>query len=206
MAEQSSRDAFIPRGVAVLIAAAIVAGIIVGFIAAIATKHGTPTFQSAAVLEIDQPTAMALSPDDGVFAKLSRLRYKYAGLLDTAAFAAPIAARTNLSPAAVLTQLFAIVDPASLTMIVVARTHDRTQAQQLATAGAQELVDYTSREQAGLKVPEAAKVSFTIVTPAPVATKTAPTKQRITLVGLGTFAFVAAGTLAFGYLWRRDRF
>ena len=205
MAESEPRGAFFPRRVAILIALALVAGVIVGLIAAFAAKHGTPTFQSAAVVEIDQPTAMALSPDDGVFAKLSRLRYKYAGLLNTDVFATPVAQQTHLPVGAVLTELYPIVNPSSLTMVIVARTHDRTQAQQLASAGAQYLVDYTNREQADLKAPPADKVSFTVVTPAAPATKTAPTSQRVTLVGLGTFAFVAAGTLAFGFLWRRER-
>lgn len=193
-----------PRNIAILAGIAIVAGIVVGFIAAVATKHGTKTFQSQAVLEIDQPTAVALSADDGVIAKLSRLRYKYAGLINTEAFAAPVAAKVGLPVGAVLGKLYPIVDPSTLIMAVGARTHDRTQTQELANAGAQELVDYTKREQDSLKVPAAAKVSFTIVTPAGQAAKTAPTNQRVTLVGLGAFAFVAAGTFAFGFLWRRE--
>lgn len=193
-----------PRNVAILAGIAIVAGIVVGLIAAVATKHGTKTFQSQAVLEIDQPTAVALSADDGVIAKLSRLRYKYAGLINTETFAAPVAEKVGLPVGAVLGELYPIVDPATLIMAVGARTHDRTQAQELANAGAQELVDYTKREQDSLKVPATAKVSFTIVTPAGQAARTAPTNQRVTLVGLGAFAFVAAGTFAFGFLWRRE--
>lgn len=193
-----------PRNIAILAAVSLLAGLVVGLIAAIATKHSTPTFQSQAVLEIDQPTAVALSQDDGVIAKLSRLRYKYAGLVNTETFAAPVARKVGLPVGAVLGELYPIVDPATLVIAIGARTHDRTQAQQLANAGAQELVDYTNHEQAALKVPAAAKISFTIVTPAPEASKTAPSHQRIVLIGLGAFAFVALGTFAFGYLWRRD--
>lgn len=193
-----------PRNLAVLIAISLIAGIIVGLIAAVATKHGTKTFQSQAVLEIDQPTAVALSTDDGVIAKLSRLRYKYAGLINTETFATPVAAKLGLPTGAVLGTLYPIVDPATLIMAVGARSHDRTQAQQLANAGAQELVDYTQTEQNALKVPDTAKISFRIVTPAGQAIRTAPTDQRVSLIGLGAFAFVAAGTFAFGYIWRRD--
>jgi capsular polysaccharide biosynthesis protein len=193
-----------PRNLAVLVAISLVAGIIVGLIAAVATKHGTKTFQSQAVREIDQPTAVALSTDDGVIAKLSRLRFKYAGLINTETFAAPVAAKLGLPTGAVLGTLYPIVDPSTLIMAVGARSHDRTQAQQLANAGAQELVDYTQTEQNALKVPATAKISFRIVTPAGQAIRTAPTDQRVSLIGLGAFAFVAAGTFAFGYIWRRD--
>lgn len=204
MAEQRFRWPTNPRNLAILIVVSLVAGIVVGFIAAVATKHGTKTFQSQAVLEIDQPTAMALAPDDGVIAKLSRLRYKYAGLINTETFAAPVADKVGLPVGAVLGAIYPIVDPTTLIMAVGARTHNRSLSQELANAGAQELVSYTDQEQASLKVPASAKVSFAIVTPAPVAIKTAPTNQRVTLIGLGAFAFVAAGTFALGFVWRRE--
>jgi hypothetical protein len=193
-----------PRSLAILIAASLLAGLVVGLIAAFATRHGTPTFQSAALLEIDQPNAVALSPNDGVIAKLSRLRYKYAGLIRTEAFATPVAQGAGLPVGTVLGDVSAGVDPQTLILAVIARTHDRTQAQQLAAAAAQELIDYTQREQDRLKVPTGDKVSFSLVTPAAQATKTAPSHQRVVLVGVGVFVFVTAGTFAFGYLWRRD--
>jgi len=204
MAEKRPRRLTAPRSLAILVAASLVAGIVVGFIAAFATRHSTPTFQSQALLEIDQPDAVALSANDGVIAKLSRLRYKYAGLIQTQTFAVPVAERAKLPVDAVVGRLYAGVDPATLIIAIGARAHDRTQAQQIAAAGAQELIDYTRREQAHLKLPANAKVDFSIVTPAPQATKTAPTRQRVVLVGLGAFAFVTAGTFALGYLWRRD--
>jgi len=193
-----------PRNLAILAVVSLVVGLVVAYIAAAATKQGAATFQSQAVLEIDQPTAIALSQDDGVIAKLSRLRYKYAGLITTETFATPVARKLGLPIGTVLGELYPIVDPSALVMAVGARTHDRAQAQELANAGAQELVDYTNSEQGALKVPEAAKISFTIVTPAPGAIKIAPSPQRVVLIGLGAFVFVALGTFAFGYLWRRD--
>ena len=193
-----------PRNIAILVLISLVAGIFVGLLAAVATKHGTKTFQSQAVLEIDQPTAVALSTDDGVIAKLSRLRFKYAGLISTQTFATPVAQKLGLPVGAVLGSLYPIVDPSTLIMAVGARTHNAAQATQLAQAGAQELVDYTATEQNALKVPEADKISFSIVTQAGQAVRTAPTNQRVTLIGLGAFAFVAAGSFAFGFIWRRD--
>jgi capsular polysaccharide biosynthesis protein len=192
------------RYLTLLVLGAVGAGLVVGLLAGLATKHTTPTFQSQALLEIDQPHALAVSADDGVIAKLSRLRFKYAGLLRTQTFAQPIATKLNLPVAVVANALYAGVDQETLVMGVGAKTHNREQTQEIAVAGAQELIDYTQREQSKLKIPVVDQVSFSIVTPASPAAKISPTHQRIVLVALGAFVFVTAGTLAFGYLWRRD--
>jgi capsular polysaccharide biosynthesis protein len=183
---------------------ALAAGLIVGVLAAFATKSATPTFQSQALLEIDQPHALAVSADDGVIAKLSRLRFKYAGLLRTQTFAEPIATKLALPVGLVANALYSGVDSETLVIAIGAKTHNRDQTQQIAVAGAQELIDYTKHEQAKLNIPVADEVSFTLVTPASPAVKVSPTHKRIVLVALGAFVFVTAGTLAFGYLWRRD--
>ena len=192
------------RYLVLLTLAALAAGLVVGLIAAFAVKGTTPTFQSQALLEIDQPHALAVSADDGVIAKLSRLRFKYAGLMRTQTFAQPIATKLNLPVGLVAGSLYSGVDSETLVIAVGAKTHNRTQTEQIAAAGAQELIDYTQHEQSQLKIPVADEVSFTLVTPASPAVKVSPTHQRIVLVALGAFVFVTAGTLAFGYLWRRD--
>jgi uncharacterized protein involved in exopolysaccharide biosynthesis len=183
---------------------AVVAGLVVGLIAGFAVKGATPTFQSQALLEIDQPHALAISADDGVIAKLSRLRFKYAGLLRTQTFAQPVATSLGLPVGLVANALYSGVDSETLVMAVGAKTHNRDQTQKIAVAAAQELINYTQREQAKLRIPVADEVSFSLVTPASPAVKVSPTHQRIVLVALGAFVFVTAGTLAFGYLWRRD--
>ena len=192
------------RYLAILITGAIVAGVVVGLAGAYATRHTTPTFQSQALLEIDQPHAVAVSVDDGVIAKLSRLRFKYAGLLRTQTLALPVAQKTNLPLGEVASAIFVNVDPDTLVLSVGARTHNRDDTLKIAAATAQELIDYTKREQASLKVPATSQITWTLVTPATPAVKISPTEQRSVLVGLGAFVFVTGGALAFGYLWRRD--
>lgn len=192
------------RYLAILIAGAIGAGVVVGLAGAYATRHTTPTFQSQALLEIDQPHAVAVSVDDGVIAKLSRLRFKYAGLLRTQTLALPVAQKTKLPLGEVASAIFVNVDPDTLVLSVGARTHNRDDTQKIAAATAQELIDYTKREQASLKVPATSEIKWTLVTPATPAVKISPTEQRSVLVGLGAFVFVTGGALAFGYLWRRD--
>ena len=193
-----------PRFWLVLVSAAIVVGFVVAAVAAYAVSKSSPTFQSQALLEIDQAHALAASPDDGVVAKLSRLRFKYAGLVRTQVFAAPVATNTKLPLGAIGGALYAGVDPNSLLLAVGARSGDRTRAQTIAAAGAQELIDYAHTEQTANQIPSAEQVTFSIVTPAGPGAKVSPTHRRIYLVGLGAFLFVAAGTVGFGYLWRRD--
>jgi uncharacterized protein involved in exopolysaccharide biosynthesis len=192
------------RYLTILALGSLAAGIVIGLLAAFAARHTTPTFQSQALLEIDQPHTLAVSTDEGVIAKLSRLRFKYAGLIRTQTFAGPIATKTKLPLGTVAAALFVGVDPDTLVLSLGARTHDRKQTQIIAAAGAQELIDYTEREQASLKVPLDSQITWTLVTPASVAARISPTDQRAVLVGLGAFVFVTGGALAFGYLWRRE--
>src|SRR5947208_10184047 len=77
------------RYLATIGAGSLIVATIVGLAASYAVAKGTHRYQSLALVEIDQPLAIAASPDDGVVAKLSRLRYKYAGLMRTETFAAP---------------------------------------------------------------------------------------------------------------------
>jgi uncharacterized protein involved in exopolysaccharide biosynthesis len=198
------RRPFNRRYLTIVALGSLAAGIVIGLLAALAARHTTPTFQSQALLEIDQPHTLAVSTDEGVIAKLSRLRYKYAGLIRTQTFAAPVAEKTDLPLATVATSLFVTVDPDTLVLALGARTHDRAQTQRIAAAGAQELIEYTRHEQSSLKVPIADQITWTLVTPASVPTRIAPTNQRSVLVGLGAFVFVTGGALAFGYLWRRE--
>lgn len=192
------------RYLALLVLGALAAGLVIGLAAAIATKHTTPTFQSQAMLEIDQPHALAVSADDGVIAKLSRLRYKYAGLLRTQTFAQPIAAKTKLPVGTVANALYSGVDPQTLVLAVGAKAHNKDQTYRIAVAAGQELIDYTRHEQSQLNIAPVDQVTFTLVTPASQPVRISPTHQRIVLVGVGAFLFVTAGTIGFGYLWRRD--
>ena len=199
-----SRGPINRRYLTILVLGSLAAGIVIGLLAAFATRHTTPTFQSQALLEIDQPHTLAVSTDEGVIAKLSRLRFKYAGLIRTQTFAVPVATKTGLPLGTVAAGLFVGVDPDTLVLSLGARTHDREQSQRIAAAGAQELIDYTKREQASLKVPVDSQITWTLVTPASVSARISPTDQRAVLVGLGAFVFVTGGALAFGYLWRRE--
>src|SRR3954454_22429394 len=98
------------RYLATVFAGSLVVATLVGLVAAYATSKAAPRYQSLALVEIDQPRAIAVSPDDGVVAKLSRLRYKYSGLMRTDTFAAPVAQKRGLNVNQVTGSVFAVVD------------------------------------------------------------------------------------------------
>src|SRR4051812_16120344 len=102
------------RYLATVFAGSLVVATLVGLVAAYATSKAAPRYQSLALVEIDQPRAIAVSPDDGVVAKLSRLRYKYSGLMRTDTFAAPVAQKLGLNVNQVTGSVFAVVDASSL--------------------------------------------------------------------------------------------
>ena len=59
-------------------------------------------YQSSSALLIDQAPAIAASGDEGVLAKLSRLRFKYAGIATTEAFDAQVAQQAGVSPGRII--------------------------------------------------------------------------------------------------------
>jgi hypothetical protein len=187
-----------------LAAAAIAIGVLVGGVAAYAVHAGKKTFQSQAVLEIDQARAVAASPDDGVVAKLSRLRYVYAGLVRTESFYGPLARSANLDEGLVASSVYAITDPSSLLLVVGARGSNADQTMTIAAAAADHLVKFARDQQDTEGIPTQEQVTFAVVTPAGDPTKISPKDSRSALVGIGAFLFVALGTMGFGYLWRRD--
>lgn len=192
------------RYLATIGAGSVLVATVVGLAAAYATSKSTPRYQSLALVEVDQPRAIAISPDDGIVAKLSRLRYKYAGLMRTETFQKPVAQSLNVGVGVVAQSLFVAIDPTSLLIGVGAKASNSTDAQRIAAAAAQELVSYADRQQVNDNIPTVERISFAVVTPAGPGVKVSPTHARIVLIGLGTFVFIVAGSLAFGYLWRND--
>lgn len=201
---QPQRRRISRRYLATVGAGSVLVATIVGLAAAYATSKGTPRYQSLALVEVDQPRAIAVSPDDGIVAKLSRLRYKYAGLMRTETFQAPVAQNLNVGVGVVAQSLFVGLDQTSLLIAVGAHTSNPAEAQRIANAAAQGLVSYAAKEQVNDNIPAVERISFAVVTPAGPGVKVSPTHTRIALVGLGTFVFIVAGSLAFGYLWRND--
>lgn len=183
--------------------AAVVVGALAALVAGVAVDSAAPTYRSQALLTIDQPGAIAASPNDGVIAKLSRLRTKYTGLVRTEVFAQPVADRTGLSVGTLIGATSAAADPSSLLVLLRAQAHDPSLAQTIARAMSEHLVDYVDQEQVANHIPRAERVSFTVVTPAQSAAKISPSRQRVYLIAGGAFIIAAGLVFAAIYVGRR---
>lgn len=187
-----------------VLAVALALGLVAGGVSAFAVSKTTPTYQSQALLEIDQPRAIAASGDDGVVAKLGRLRFKYAGLVRTQVFSGPVSQQLGVPQGAVGSALFALADQQSLLLAVGARTHSADRARLIAQAASQYLTSYVRDEQTRDGIPEAQQITFSIATPAGAAHQIAPTRRREVLVALFAFLFVAGAVSGLALAGRRD--
>lgn len=172
----------IPTWLLVGAVAAVLAVLAAGLLA----LPGGPVWQSRATLLIDQPQAIAVSQDPGIIEKLSRLRFKYAGLVGTADFADLVDDPTAEAGDA---QLLASVPPDSLLLHVGARG-DRDTVQGLSDAGAAALIDYVDRELNELELAPEQRFTLTVVSPA-----SAPQRLDGSRRGLALATLVGAGAL-----------
>jgi capsular polysaccharide biosynthesis protein len=190
---------------ATLVLTAVVAVVLGGLVTLYAATRPA-SYRSVSVLEIDQVNAIAGSGDEGVLAKLGRLRYKYAGIVTTDAFAAPVAQQAGLATPAVHGALFASVDPTSLLMSVGAISGSPGEAQRISQIAATQLVTYVGREQTTARIPSNQQVTFTVLSQASQGVRVAPNRKRALLVGaLTALAVVVVGAVVADLLHRRRR-
>jgi hypothetical protein len=179
-------------------AIALVVGALVGALLAVAVGHRKETYESRAVLSIDQPLAIAASASAGIVEKLGRLRGKYAGLVRTNVIAQPVAERTGQPLATVRGELSAYADDTSLLLAVAAHSTTPVMAKTLAAAAAEEIVGYADAEQQRYSIPKAQRFVFQVVVPAGSASSLTPTRSR--QLRIGAIGLVVAGLLVYGAL------
>jgi uncharacterized protein involved in exopolysaccharide biosynthesis len=186
----------------------VLAGVVVGLVVAIALgvllARGTPTYQSTALLSIDEPLALAASDDAGVIDKLSRLRAKYVGLVATTRIREPVAASLAV-PVGDL-HLSASAPAQNLLIQASATSPRRADAHRTADALAAELVSYVADEQRSEAIPAARQVQLAIVQPADTPTRITPRTSRVlggAVLGGGVAGLAAAGVAAALGLGRR---
>lgn len=172
-----------------LVAAAVLAG---GGVAAAAMSE--TRFASASSVAIDQVRGIVIAESPSILEKLSRLRFKYAGLIGTREFSDPVAERLGLPTGVVSRALYAEANPASLVMVVGARSSDADTARSIAQAAGEYLVEYVAAEQEAAGIPPELRFEFRVVTPAyPAVALDEPMRRAgLVAVGLAVVAGVAA--------------
>jgi capsular polysaccharide biosynthesis protein len=173
---------------------AMLLGALGGVGAGFGAMQASPVYTSEAHLLIDQPRALALSPDDAPILKLDLLKIKYANLANTPAIAGPAAAQLGLPESAVANAVTATPTEQSFLVTVAARASTRSTAVRMANAVAQSIVTYADQEQANIGVVPANRFGFSIVQRAAATTRAQPTVSHAAKAGavLGVLLFVGA--------------
>lgn len=154
--------------------------------------HRNPTYLATAATLLDEPKALALSKDSGVIDKLSRLRFKYSGILRSDDVVDPVATKLGVPRGVVAGSIVSSGDTGSLLLFVGARSKNATQAVTLANALAQQLASYVAKEQKDNAIPALVALELRIVAPARYSAQLTPTKRQKEVAGAG----VALATLA----------
>lgn len=190
---------------ALAIALALIAFVAVGGAGALIVRKSALTYRSTTVLTIDQPAVIAGSRDAGPIMKLSELRLQYSELLTTAVLDDAIATEAGVSAGYVASHVSAAADPSSLLIVVRADSSSSRRAARLATAAADQLVNYAKSSQNVYGIPASQQVVLNVVTPATPGARL--TRSLRTVATLGLFlGLVAAGlVLALATLVRRRR-
>lgn len=176
-----------------LVLLSVLAGLIVGALAVLVVANRPVTYQSRALVLVDQPGPLAASADGAVIDKLLRLRFKYAGLLITDRIAVPVAKELGIPLADVRGHVVAVPIANTTLLAILASDPDRERARPLAQAAAQQLADDTEADQARFSVPEEARIVVSIVTPAQQPQRLGASVGR--LVGLAVLSGGLAAVL-----------
>jgi capsular polysaccharide biosynthesis protein len=185
---------------------AVLLGVLAGIAAGFAVSRSTPLWRSEAVLAIDEPQAMAAADDAGVIEKLSRLRYKYVGLVGTERIAVPVATRLGRPVGDVRGELSASASPSDLLVHVYGSAGTSSEAQAVAAALATELPTYVDEEQTDNAIPAAQRVVLTVADTTSKPVRVSPSRHRVLGAGLVVGLVVALLVLgAFAALSRSRR-
>ena len=191
---------------AVILIMMLAYGVLGGAFTAVYQYTRPAVYASNASLLIDQRGAEFAVGNEGVIAKLSRLRVKYTSLVGTETFAEPVAKQAGLPVATVRGALTATAVPNTMLVVVSARSSTATRAHTIAQAAADYLSGYIRSEQSAVGVKAKDQVTLSVVTPAGGGVRVAPSHKKALLEGAAVFAaFAVAGALAADLLRRRRR-
>jgi hypothetical protein len=115
------------------------------------------------VLDIDQPRVVAAATDPAVIDKLSRLRFKYVGLVPTDRFASRVATALGEPVGDVRPRIGATAVPTDLLIRVQGRGDSAEEAKRTADAAATALTELVSTEQSDDGIPAAQRVEVELV-------------------------------------------
>lgn len=182
---------------------ALALALMAGAGAALYQKTRPANYISIGVLFIDQPVAVATSPDSGPLLKLQTLRLQYAGLIRTETITGPVSRQVHLPVGEVTNDLSAIVDPTSFNINVVATAKSPTEAFAVAQAATNQLVSYVAKSQVNIGVIPQNRVVLNEVTQPHSGARVSVSTTRILLPAAIAFIVVGGAFLIIADLLRR---
>ncbi len=135
--------------------------------------------------------------------KLSRIRFKYSGLVATDALAAPVAAQLGLAVGDVRGRLSATVAPTDLLLRLNCSAPDDPAARRCADALAASVVAYVVDEQVSNGIPPAQRIVMAQVQAAGGAVVSGARRSRT--VGIAALAGALAASVVLGFAARPRR-
>ncbi|HVW81459.1 MAG TPA: hypothetical protein VHB69_11045 [Mycobacteriales bacterium] len=182
---------------------ALVLSLLAGAGAALYQRSKPTHYISYSIMLIDQPLQVLSDTGDATLAKLQRLRYYYAGLVQTQVISAPVAQQTGLPVGTVEGALSTLMSPSTFTIDMFAQGQDPHAAQTLAQAATSELITYVRQQQSKLGIPSPDRVTLTEVSNPGLGVKVSvSTKKELVSAGVA-FVVVCAAFLIVADLLRR---
>jgi hypothetical protein len=159
-------DAPTPRfsPLALLIAAAV--AVLAAGLGGVAAHRTTGPLRSTALVAFDEPLAVAAAANGGVLEKLSRIRFKYVGLIPTDRLALPVADLLSVPADQVRGRLSAVAASGDLLLRVTCTGAQPAPTRRCADALARALVTYVDKEQSTGGIPVTQRLVVTQVQPA----------------------------------------
>ena len=144
---------------------------------------------------------------DATLAKLQRLRFYYAGLVQTSVIAAPVATQLQdqyrLTTAQVEGAVNTLMGADTFTIDLFAQGRNPQESSAIAQAATAELIDYVKRQQKDLGIPTVQRVTLTEVTTPSAGIKVkVSTKKQLVSAGVA-FVVVGAAFMIVADLLRR---
>jgi hypothetical protein len=160
-------------------------------------------FTSVALVALDEPKAVALAKDGLILDKISKVRYKYAGLVGTDAIANPVATRLRVPIDKVRGRLGASAFSTDLLLRLSCSGATSAEARRCTNALAEAVVQYIRDEQQANGIPAALALTATTVQPATRGFEAAPRRNRVRLLSVLVGAMAGGVVLAFAARPRR---
>jgi capsular polysaccharide biosynthesis protein len=190
-----------------LLASVIVACLVAAGAASL-VNHAPTYFESEAVLLVDQPKAVAASGDAGELQKLSGLRFEYVDLIQTDRIAQPVATALHQPIGAVRGRIFGAASATALLLLDVGGTASTPlEAQRLAAATGQAVINDSVDDQNLYDIPYSERMIWTVVQPAGPGFPVTPASRRRETVAIvsGLLALAVAYVVFQAVAARRNR-